>query len=113
MRERLRDDAELFRSMLKRLFGEFTGAGLPAAPKDAEELQAHAKADAQAQGQCRDARRQRHPGLARDVEVACAAGDVELASRIDIAVAEGLTELQANAASATAAAALPANRMPK
>jgi len=94
VRERLSDDVDLFQSMLKRLFGEFTGDGSPAEPPDLASLPGYAGRMHKLKGSAGMLGAKAIQELAREAEVACAAGDLIHTAALTSSLTAQLARLQ-------------------
>ena len=96
-RERLNNDFELFRSMLKRLLGEFADVALPEQVTDAGRLAAHAGRMHKLRGSAGLLGAKAIQRLAGEAEAACVGGDVALAGPLAAALACELHRLRRSA----------------
>ena len=96
-RERLNNDFELFRSMLKRLLGEFADVALPEQVVDAGELAMHAGRMHKLRGSAGLLGAKSIQRLAGRAEAACVGGDVGLASPLAADLASELQRLRQSA----------------
>jgi PAS domain S-box-containing protein len=94
VRERLSDDVELFQSMLKRLLGEFAGAGLPAEPSNIAALPGLAGRMHKLKGSAGMLGAKAIQELARAAEAACAAGEVVRAAALTSSLTTQIGHLQ-------------------
>jgi PAS domain S-box-containing protein len=99
-RERLGDDLVLFRSILRRLFDEFTDLPIPQASDDAAALAVHTGRMHKLRGSAGILGAKAIQQLAGDAEAACAAGEVEQAARLASSLVEQLRRLRQSAAPA-------------
>jgi HPt (histidine-containing phosphotransfer) domain-containing protein len=96
-RERLNNDFELFRSMLKRLLGEFADVALPDRGADAATLAMHAGRMHKLRGSAGLLGAKAIQRLAGDAEAACVGGDVALAGPLAVDLASELHRLRQSA----------------
>ncbi len=99
-RERLSNDIDLFRSMLRRLLGEFADLELPAQGGDANALVMHAGRMHKLRGSAGMLGAKEIQQLAGEAELACAAGDVAHASPLAAALVVALHRLEQNSTAA-------------
>ena len=104
VRERLNDDVDLFRSMLKRLLDEFSDIAIPVAAPDPAALAAHAGRLHKLRGSAGMLGAKAIQSLAGDAEAACASGEVEQAAHLATSLATLLHQLRCSAAPAFTAA---------
>ena len=97
-RERLSDDFDLFRSMLKRLLDEFSDVAIPAVAEDPVALAVHAGRMHKLRGSAGMLGAKAIQQLAGEAEAACAAGEVERAARLATRLATMLQRLEQSAA---------------
>jgi len=98
VRERLNDDFDLFRSMLKRLLDEFSDMAISVAAQDPAALAAHAGRLHKLRGSAGMLGAKTIESLAGDAEAACANGEVEQAAHLASSLATQLHQLQQSAA---------------
>ena len=96
-RERLNNDFELFRSMLKRLLGEFADVALPERASDAGTLATHAGRMHKLRGSAGLLGAKAIQRLAGEAEAACVGGDVALAGPLAEDLASELHRLRQSA----------------
>jgi len=96
-RERLNNDFELFRSMLKRLLGEFADVALPDPGTDAATLAIHAGRMHKLRGSAGLLGAKAIQRLAGDAEAACVGGDAALAGPLARNLAAELHRLRQSA----------------
>jgi PAS domain S-box-containing protein len=108
VRERFGGDLDLFRSMLARLFTEFSDIAIPAARDDADTLKAHAGRMHKLKGSAGMLGARVIQGLAARAETACAKGSVEQAASLATELIERLRHAHR---SATAALREPGTRI--
>jgi CheY-like chemotaxis protein len=110
-RERLNNDFELFRSMLKRLLGEFADVALPEQVTDAGELATHAGRMHKLRGSAGLLGAKAIQRLAGEAEAACVGGDVALAGPLAEELASELYRLRQSAEPAFASRQAPAEEV--
>ena len=96
-RERLNNDFELFRSMLKRLLGEFADVALPEQVADAGILATHAGRMHKLRGSAGLLGAKSIQRLAGEAEAACVGGDVALAAPLAVDLASELHRIRQSA----------------
>jgi PAS domain S-box-containing protein len=96
-RERLNNDFELFRSMLKRLLGEFADVALPERASDAGTIATHAGRMHKLRGSAGLLGAKAIQRLAGEAEAACVGGDVALAGPLAEDLASELHRLRQSA----------------
>ena len=96
-RERLNNDFELFRSMLKRLLGEFADVALPEQASGAGTLAIHAGRMHKLRGSAGLLGAKAIQRLAGEAEAACVEGDVALAAPLAVDLASQLHRLRQSA----------------
>ena len=96
-RERLNNDFELFRSMLKRLLGEFADVALPERASDAGAIATHAGRMHKLRGSAGLLGAKAVQRLAGEAEAACVGGDVALAGPLAEDLASELHRLRQSA----------------
>jgi CheY-like chemotaxis protein len=99
-RARLSDDFGLFRSMLKRLFDEFSDVAIPTVARDPVALAVHAGRMHKLRGSAGMLGAKAIQQLAGEAEAACAAGAVERAAQLATKLATQLQQLHRHAAPA-------------
>jgi PAS domain S-box-containing protein len=99
-RARMSNDFDLFRSMLKRLLGEFSDVALPALADDSGALALHAGRMHKLRGSAGMLGAKAIQQLAGAAEAACAAGDARRAAPLATNLAAELHRLQQSASSA-------------
>jgi CheY-like chemotaxis protein/two-component sensor histidine kinase len=97
-RARLSDDFGLFRSMLKRLFDEFSDVAIPTVARDPVALAVHAGRMHKLRGSAGMLGAKAIQQLAGEAEAACAAGAVERAAQLATKLAAQLQQLHQQAA---------------
>jgi HPt (histidine-containing phosphotransfer) domain-containing protein len=107
-RERLNNDFELFRSMLKRLLGEFADVALPEQAGDAGTLALHAGRMHKLRGSAGLLGAKAIQRLAGEAEAACVGGDVAPAASLAADLASELQRLGQSAAAAFQSRQAPA-----
>ena len=110
-RERLNNDFELFRSMLKRLLGEFADVALPERAPDAGALAAHAGRMHKLRGSAGLLGAKAIQRLAGEAEAACVGGDVALAGPLAEDLASELHRLRQSAEPAFQSRQAPAEEV--
>ncbi len=111
-RERLNNDFELFRSMLKRLLGEFADVALPDQVADAGRLATHAGRMHKLRGSAGLLGAKAIQRLAGEAEAACVGGDVALAGPLAQDLASELHRLRQSAEPAFQSRQAPAEEVP-
>ena len=111
-RERLNNDFELFRSMLKRLLGEFADVALPQQVTDAGELATHAGRMHKLRGSAGLLGAKAIQRLAGEAEAACVGGDAALAGPLAEDLASELHRLRQSAEPAFQLRQAPAEEVP-
>ena len=110
-RERLNNDFELFRSMLKRLLGEFADVALPGQASDAGALATHAGRMHKLRGSAGLLGAKAIQRLAGEAEAACVGGDVALAAPLAEDLASELHRLRQSAEPAFQSRQAPAEEV--
>ena len=110
-RERLNNDFELFRSMLKRLLGEFADVALPGQASDAGTLATHAGRMHKLRGSAGLLGAKAIQRLAGEAEAACVGGDVALAGPLAEDLASELHRLRQSAEPAFQSRQAPAEEV--
>ena len=110
-RERLNNDFELFRSMLKRLLGEFADVALPGQASDAGTLATHAGRMHKLRGSAGLLGAKAIQRLAGEAEAACVGGDVALAAPLAEDLASELHRLRQSAEPAFQSRQAPAEEV--
>ena len=111
-RERLNNDFELFRSMLKRLLGEFADVALPDPAADAATLATHAGRMHKLRGSAGLLGARAIQRLAGEAEAACVGDDVERTAPIALHLASELQRLRQSADAAFQSRQAPAQEPP-
>jgi PAS domain S-box-containing protein len=111
-RERLGDDFNLFRSMLKRLLSEFADVSIPIAAINTGELADHARRLHKLRGSAGTLGARTIYELAGRGEAACVSGDRSEASQVATQLAAQLQRLKSSAESAFRAASVQIGRAP-
>jgi CheY-like chemotaxis protein len=111
-RERLNDDFELFRSMLKRLLGEFADVALPEHAGDPVALAMHAGRMHKLRGSAGLLGAKTIQRLAGAAEAACVGGDVALAGPLAVDLGCELEHLRRSAEPAFQSRQAPAEQAP-
>ena len=110
-RERLNNDFELFRSMLKRLLGEFADVALPERVAEAGALATHAGRMHKLRGSAGLLGAKAIQRLAGEAEAACVGGDVALAGPLADDLASELHRLRQSAEPAFQSRQAPADEV--
>jgi CheY-like chemotaxis protein len=110
-RERLSDDSDLFRSMLKRLLNEFSDVAIPAGGEDPVALAVHAGRMHKLRGSAGMLGAKAIQQLAGAAEAACVAGEVTRAARLAKRLAAALQRLRQSAEPALMAAQAPSEEV--
>jgi len=100
VRERLGDDIDLFHSLLKRLLGEFAVKGPGRQLHDLAELPSHTARMHKLKGSAGMLGAKGIQELARQAEIACAAGRLDQAAELTSRIYTSLKELERNASAA-------------
>ena len=111
-RERLNNDFELFRSMLKRLLGEFADVALPEQVADSGALAIHAGRMHKLRGSAGLLGAKAIQRLAGEAEAACVGGDIALANPLALDLASELHRLRQSAEPAFQSRQAPADEAP-